>query len=147
MLLVATPQVDALLRQRSGFDVLEASRVLGGLSKLVLELPNLEMPDLIAQQVMRGVRDMTEHLHIGMSMSLHPRQTHDLRQTHVLDLMEAVTKIMFWHLQVLGSMDWSCSVTLSWDYTGGCGQGCGCKHLTSTCRHRWCHGSVPSTHS
>ncbi|KAF8055721.1 hypothetical protein HT031_006625 [Scenedesmus sp. PABB004] len=44
-------QVDALLRQRAGADVAEAARVLGSLSRLVQELPNLEMPDLIGQQV------------------------------------------------------------------------------------------------
>jgi hypothetical protein len=44
-------QVDALLRQRSAADVREASRVLAALSTLVLELPNLEMPDLIGEQV------------------------------------------------------------------------------------------------
>jgi hypothetical protein len=50
-------QVDALLRQRSAADVREASRVLAALSTLVLELPNLEMPDLIAEQV-RSTRAM-----------------------------------------------------------------------------------------
>ena len=44
-------QVDALLRQRSAHDVREASRVLAALSTLVQELPNLEMPDLIGEQV------------------------------------------------------------------------------------------------
>jgi phosphatidylinositol glycan class S len=44
-------QVDALLRQRSGHDVREAARVLAALSTLVQELPNLEMPDLIEEQV------------------------------------------------------------------------------------------------
>jgi hypothetical protein len=44
-------QVDALLRQRAGADVQEAARVLGSLSRLVQQLPNLEMPDLIGQQV------------------------------------------------------------------------------------------------
>lgn len=44
-------QVDALLRQRSGHDVREAARVLAALSTLVQELPNLEMPDLIGEQV------------------------------------------------------------------------------------------------
>jgi hypothetical protein len=44
-------QIDALLRQRAGADVQEAARVLGSLSRLVQQLPNLEMPDLIGQQV------------------------------------------------------------------------------------------------
>jgi phosphatidylinositol glycan class S len=44
-------QIDALLRQRVGADVQEAARVLGSLSRLVQQLPNLEMPDLIGQQV------------------------------------------------------------------------------------------------
>eukprot|EP00879_Flechtneria_rotunda_P013519 GHRR01014116.1.p1 GENE.GHRR01014116.1~~GHRR01014116.1.p1 ORF type:complete len:763 (+),score=295.93 GHRR01014116.1:423-2711(+) len=48
-------QVDALLRQRAGYDVTEAARVLGSLSKLVLELPNLEMPDVIGQQVQQAL--------------------------------------------------------------------------------------------
>lgn len=47
-------QVDALLRQRSAHDVREAARVLAALSTLVQELPNLEMPDLIGEQVCRG---------------------------------------------------------------------------------------------
>lgn len=44
-------QMDALLRQRSAHDVREAARVLAALSTLVQELPNLEMPDLISEQV------------------------------------------------------------------------------------------------
>lgn len=44
-------QVDALLRQRAVHGVQEAARVLAALSTLVQELPNLEMPDLIGQQV------------------------------------------------------------------------------------------------
>jgi phosphatidylinositol glycan class S len=44
-------QIDALLRQRAGADVQQAASVLGSLSRLVQQLPNLEMPDLIGQQV------------------------------------------------------------------------------------------------
>jgi hypothetical protein len=47
-------QVDALLRQRAAHDVREAARVLAALSTLVQELPNLEMPDLIGEQVCSG---------------------------------------------------------------------------------------------
>lgn len=51
-------QVDALLRQRAGADVREATRVLGSLSRLVQQLPNLEMPDLIGQQVEQALSDI-----------------------------------------------------------------------------------------
>jgi hypothetical protein len=51
-------QVDALLRQRSGHDVREAARVLAALSTLVQELPNLEMPDLIGEQVRAAVQKL-----------------------------------------------------------------------------------------
>jgi hypothetical protein len=44
-------QVDALMRQRTAYSEREAARVLAALSTLVQELPNLEMPDLIGQQV------------------------------------------------------------------------------------------------
>ncbi|KAF6266177.1 hypothetical protein COO60DRAFT_1623684 [Scenedesmus sp. NREL 46B-D3] len=37
--------------QGEGADVMEAARVLGSLSRLVQQLPNLEMPDLIGQQL------------------------------------------------------------------------------------------------
>jgi hypothetical protein len=40
-----------MLRQRVWTDVREARRVLGSLSQVVQELPNLEMPDVIGQQV------------------------------------------------------------------------------------------------
>jgi hypothetical protein len=55
-------QVDALLRQRSAYDVREAARVLAALSTLVEELPNLEMPDLIREQVgwWRGWRTLMQ---------------------------------------------------------------------------------------
>jgi len=43
-------EVELLVRQRTARDVSEAGRVLSSLSRLVLELPNLEMPDLIGQQ-------------------------------------------------------------------------------------------------
>lgn len=44
-------EVEALLRQRTASDVLGAARVLKSLSTLVQELPNLEMPDVIGEQV------------------------------------------------------------------------------------------------
>lgn len=44
-------QVDVLMRQRAAHAVREAARVLAALSTLVQELPNLEMPSVIAQQV------------------------------------------------------------------------------------------------
>jgi hypothetical protein len=43
--------VDVLMRQRAAHAVREAARVLAALSTLVQELPNLEMPSVIAQQV------------------------------------------------------------------------------------------------
>lgn len=55
---VATPrsgfaawEVDSLVRCRMAYDVVEAGRVLRSLAAVVQELPNLEMPDLIGQQV------------------------------------------------------------------------------------------------
>jgi hypothetical protein len=38
-------------RRRVGRDIAAASRVLGSLSRTVLALPNLEMPDVIGEQV------------------------------------------------------------------------------------------------
>eukprot|EP00775_Hariotina_reticulata_P014168 gene14168-14309_t len=59
-------QVDAMLRQRVWTDVSEARRVLGSLSQLVQELPNLEMPDVIGQQVQQALHDLSSaYLHIA----------------------------------------------------------------------------------
>lgn len=44
-------EVDALLRQRAQHSAVTAARVLGSLSRLVEQLPTLEMPDLIGDQV------------------------------------------------------------------------------------------------
>lgn len=44
-------EVDALLRQRAQHSAVTAARVLGSLSRLVEQLPTLEMPDLIGNQV------------------------------------------------------------------------------------------------
>jgi phosphatidylinositol glycan class S len=44
-------QVDALLRQRAAADLAAAAETLGSLSNIARQLPNLEMPDLIGQQV------------------------------------------------------------------------------------------------
>jgi phosphatidylinositol glycan class S len=48
---VAEWEVDVLIRRRVASDVATAARVLAGLSATVQQLPNLEMPDLIADQV------------------------------------------------------------------------------------------------
>ncbi len=52
-------EVEALLRQRTAADVVTASTTLASLSRLVQDLPNLEMPDLIGQQV----RPRLQHAH------------------------------------------------------------------------------------
>lgn len=44
-------EVDVLLRQRAQHSAVTAARVLGSLSRLVEQLPTLEMPDLIGDQV------------------------------------------------------------------------------------------------
>jgi hypothetical protein len=44
-------EVDALARRRASENVAAAAHVLGSLSRLVEQLPNLEMPDLIGSQV------------------------------------------------------------------------------------------------
>mmetsp|Transcript_17677 Transcript_17677/g.46359 ORF Transcript_17677/g.46359 Transcript_17677/m.46359 type:complete len:129 (-) Transcript_17677:303-689(-) len=50
------------MRRRVGRDIEAASRVLGSLSRTVLALPNLEMPDIIGQQV----HEALDALHLAM---------------------------------------------------------------------------------
>ncbi|KAF5836232.1 phosphatidylinositol-glycan biosynthesis class S protein-domain-containing protein [Dunaliella salina] len=55
-------EVDVLMRRRVGRDIEAASRVLGSLSRTVLALPNLEMPNVIGQQV----HEALDALHLAM---------------------------------------------------------------------------------
>lgn len=48
-------QLDALMRQRTVADLSLAAKTLGSLSNIVQQLPNLEMPDLIGQQVQQAM--------------------------------------------------------------------------------------------
>jgi phosphatidylinositol glycan class S len=52
---LASWQLDALVRQRTVADLSVACKTLGSLANIAQQLPNLEMPDLIGQQVQQAM--------------------------------------------------------------------------------------------
>lgn len=91
-------EIDALLRKRAGSSLRTAAGTLGSLSQLARDLPNLEMPDFIGDQVRQSVEQLEKAI-------AHARSGDYSAFAHSTRAASAAAEAAFSHPSVLAQLN------------------------------------------